>query len=54
MSKIVEIEDAIHALDIYLLSFYGGFEKISDSFFEGYEQYLFKGKEKRIKRPHIK
>jgi DNA replicative helicase MCM subunit Mcm2 (Cdc46/Mcm family) len=44
MSKIVEIQDAVHSLYIYLESFYGGYENVNKIFFEGYEEYLVIGK----------
>lgn len=46
MSKLVEIEDAVHSLDIYLESFYGGYKNINENFFEGLEQFITKGREK--------
>lgn len=46
MSKLVEIEDAVHSLDIYLESFYGGYKNINENFFEGLEQFISKGREK--------
>lgn len=50
LSKFVEIEDAIHSLEIYLESFYGGYENVSERFFEGYEEFLKKGKDAKISK----
>ena len=49
MSRVVEIQDAVHALDIYLESFYGGYEQVSDVFFEGLEQFLSQGRDRMKK-----
>ena len=50
LSKQVEIPDAINSLYLYLKAFYGGYENLSENFFNGYENLIRVHKEKMESR----
>ena len=44
LSDLVEIQDCVNGLKMFMKSFYSGYEKISEKFFDNYKEQLKMGR----------